>query len=349
MYHQQQKQMLIFRVPEEIADEVGQLVLPPELPEKDKVPWARGVGAGGAGDAQAPSDKVVLEVQPDVDHNYKNPSAPDRFIVNLQGKTYPGKQVLGMRLLLTLCMQHAMSYGQICWQRVLIPAPPLPTHTAMLLNLPAPVEAQRMFERHNVLKSGDIGQVLQLFNTVEELQVAQALVKSPISRPTMNDQDRQFSATLSSGITSATANITKKRYELTRRELQTPTFHAVKTLNEEIANTLATTKVDLSEAHADPEGEKTADTVVQTSVEYEVVDYADWMSNDDQPDGVKIVIKRKMEQHGLLDEEKGENLQLVQLYPDIVLGDVAKAGAASGEQADAAQAGAANANAPAAA
>jgi len=210
-----------------------------------------------------------------------------------------------------------------------------------------------MFERHNVLKSGDIGQVLQLFNTLEELQVAQALVKSPTSRPTMSDQDRQFSATLSSGITSATANITKKRYELTRRELQTPTFHAVKTLNEEIANTLATTKVDLSEAHADPEGEKTADTVVQTSVEYEIVDYADWMSNDDQPDGVKIVIKRKMEQqqHGLLDEEKekGENLQLVQLYPDIVLGDVAKAGAASGEQADAAQAGAANANAPAAA
>jgi len=103
--------MLIFRVPEEIADEVGQLVSPPELPEKDKVPWARGVGTGGAGDAQAPSDKVVLEVQPDVDHNYKNPSAPDRFIVNLQGKTYPGKKVLGMRLLLTLCMQRAMSYG----------------------------------------------------------------------------------------------------------------------------------------------------------------------------------------------------------------------------------------------
>jgi len=185
--------------------------------------------------------------------------------------------------------------------------------------------------------------VLQLFHSIEELEQAQAQVKSPHATPAMNDQDRQFSATLSSGITSATTNITKKRYELTRRELQTPTFHAVASLNEEIANTirsLHSQKIDLSLAHANPEG-GTGDIQILTTTEEEVIDYADWMADDDNPDGIKIVIRRKMEQRDVQGtgvgggggvgrgNEESTNFQLVQQYPDIVLGEVSKAGTTS--------------------
>jgi len=343
--------MLIFRVPDSIADEIGKLVVGKQSDEKDNLPWSRGIGSASAGaNVDVQSDKVVLEVQPDVDHNYKNPTAPDRFVVNVQGKSYPGKLIIN-----AVFIYEAVPYS--C--NVLVKCTAVPCSnahcscflhialTAMLLNLPAPVEAQRMFERHNVLKSGDIGQVLQLFNSIEDLEQAQAHVKSPHTSPNMNDQDRQFSATLSSGITSATANITKKRYELTRRELQTPSFHAVASLNEEVANTirsLQAQKIDISLALANPEA-AAADIQILITQEEEIVDYADWMADDGNPDGIKIVIRRKMEQQDLagasvagtfagvagVENEGSTNFHLIQKYPDIVLGAVTKAGTSNSD------------------
>jgi len=90
--------MLIFRVPDEIADEVGKLV-GQQSKEKDKASWTRGLGATIAGAADVSTDKVLIEVQPDVDHNYKNPSAPDRFVVSLQGKSYPGNLLFNAKFI----------------------------------------------------------------------------------------------------------------------------------------------------------------------------------------------------------------------------------------------------------
>ncbi len=285
MYPQSQRHMLIFRVPENMADEVGKLV----ASGQQKIPLIQ--SATSSADPNA--SKVFIEVQPDVEKNYRNPSAPDRFIVNFQGKIYP----------------------------------------AMLMNIPTPVEAQKMFERHNVLKSGDIGQVLQLFNTEEELLQAQTHVKVYNPTPNMSDQEKNMCAVMSSGLTTATTNITKKRYELTRRETQTPTFHAVATLNEEIANTIRNGKVDLSYFVSAEGG--SSDAPVLTTTEEEILDFADWMADDENPDGVKIVIRRKMESTSsggatTVDTSLDSiNYSLAQKYPDLVLGEVSKSAATS--------------------
>ena len=49
------------------------------------------------------------------------------------------------------------------------------------------------------------------------------------------------------------------------------------------------------------------------------MDFAQWMADDDNPDGVKIVIRRKNE--WAEDDADGEtNFELAQKYPELVLG-----------------------------
>ena len=170
----------MLRVPEDISEDVGNLVKEGEI-------------------RQTPEEKVNsdtpahIDVQPVPD---QDDSSQDRFIVTFRGKNYP----------------------------------------ALLMNIPTPLEAQKVFDGNNILKSGDIGQMLQMFNTEEELLNAQKKIKPGYVNDQVSEAQKVMDSVMPSGITQATENIVKKRYELTRKRTNPPTYAEVSSLTQEMSS-----------------------------------------------------------------------------------------------------------------
>ena len=315
--------MLLFRVPENIADQVAQMVLdgqqPPEK-EKDfniEKKETRGMASSSSSSSNAAAssssssaaqanssssssnakNKVVLDIKPDHEVNKQTqPPSNDRFLVTIHGRVYP----------------------------------------ALLMNIPTPVEAQKQFERHNVLKSGDIGQILQVFNNEEELLHTKATIKSPAmsmnnkdGKPNMSENDIYMGSTMCSGITSASSNIVKNRYELTRRST-IPSVDVVTEIAEEIKQVIMGIRKDKDTNHSFviETDEGGGDIQAYSTTEEEVVDFEDWMVDNEYPDGIKILIQKKNEFSPVLITESLDrismikNFDIVQQYPEITLGVV---------------------------
>jgi TATA-binding protein-associated factor Taf7 len=156
-------------------------------------------------------------------------------------------------------------------------------YPAVLMNLPAPVEAHKIMEGSTVTKSGDIGQVLQLFHTKEELEAAEAaLVKSTMKGTDMNPR---LDMVLGDGLAPVTANIVKSRYELTRKYVA-PALNQISGLVDEIAKAIKQKAVAVDDNQ---------DRRVTTTVDERVVQFEPWMCDDENPYGITVVFDRKAE------------------------------------------------------
>jgi TATA-binding protein-associated factor Taf7 len=156
-------------------------------------------------------------------------------------------------------------------------------YPAVLMNLPSPVEAHKIMEGSTVTKSGDIGQVLQLFHTKEELEAAEAaLVKSTMKGTDMNPR---LDMVLGDGLAPVTANIVKSRYELTRKYVA-PALNQISGLVDEIAKAIKQKAVAVDDNQ---------DRRVTTTVDERVVQFEPWMCDDENPYGITVVFDRKAE------------------------------------------------------
>ncbi len=183
----------------------------------------------------------LMEISPDSETPAESIGPMDRFVVTLNGERYPG----------------------------------------LLMNLPTPVEAHKIVEGSNVVKSGDIGQVLQLFHTKVELEVAEShLVKSTMKGAVDNPRT---DLVLNDGLSPATANIVKGRYELTRKYVM-PALNAVSDVVGEVSRAIKQKAVQVDD---NPE------RLVFTTVEEQIVPFESWMVDEENPTGISIVFDRK--------------------------------------------------------
>ena len=172
-------------------------------------------------------------------------------------------------------------------------------YPAILLNLPAPVEAHKVTEGSSIVKSGDIGQVLQLFHTVQDLEAVESqLVKTTLKGA--QEANSRLDFVLNDGLAPVTANIVKSRYELTRKYLA-PAMHQVSTLVDEISRAIKQKAVTVDD---------TEERLVMKTVEERVVPFEPWMVDDENPYGIQVVFDRKPEaaESVNLSEDKLESL-----------------------------------------
>ena len=151
----------------------------------------------------------------------------------------------------------------------------------------------------SIVKSGDIGQVLQLFHTVQELEAVEAqLVKSTLKGA--QETNSRLDSVLNDGLAPVTANIVKSRYELTRKYLA-PAMHEVSNLVDEISRAIKQKALAVDD---------TEERRVMTTVEERVVPFEPWMVDEENPYGIQVVFDRKPEASEPLNlgEEKLEAL-----------------------------------------
>lgn len=189
----------------------------------------------------------------------KDNTAKDRFVVKFQDNEYPG----------------------------------------LLVNLPCPIEAQKMFDNSNVLKAGDISQMLIVFKTNRDLELymnqnskkskssslsskSSFAEKQQPNQPVVSRSTVDF--TIQSGLSSAAENIVRK-YDLTR-PYEAPPMKATSKLTREISNAIKSKPV------VDITGDDDNRRVLEL-VEEEVVDFEPWMVNAENPDGIEIVFSNR--------------------------------------------------------
>ena len=188
-------------------------------------------------------ENETLEISPDNETPADSLGSMDRFVVTMKGVRYP----------------------------------------ALLMNLPTPVEAHKIVEGSNVVKSGDIGQIMQLFHSTNDLEAAEGqLVKSTMKGALDNPRT---DLVLNDGLTPATANIVKGRYELTRKYVM-PALNAVTGVVTEISRAIKQKAVQVDD---NPE------RLVLTTVEEKIVPFESWMVDDENPGGISVVFDRKVE------------------------------------------------------
>lgn len=176
-------------------------------------------------------------------------------------------------------------------------------YPALLMNLPAPVEAHKVMEGSTVVKSGDIGQVLQVFYTVQELEeVESQLVKNAVKSSQETNSRSDF--VLKDGLAPVTANIVKSRYELTRKYIA-PAMGHISELVADVSKAIKQKAVAVDD---------TEERKVMTTVEERVVPFEQWMVDEENPYGITVVFDRKPEAAdnvNLSEEKLGALLNLV--------------------------------------
>jgi len=155
-------------------------------------------------------------------------------------------------------------------------------YPALLGNLPSIVEVQKTFDQKTFLKSGDVGQMLRVFHTDEEMRQAKSKLRPNSSGLYLPEGAGApaIDSVMVSGITPPTHNIVKRRYEMTRPK-KAPPVHEVSAVVEEIGRgwrvkSLEDTELDCIEY-----------------VEEDVVDFEEWMVDDERPNGITVVISNK--------------------------------------------------------
>eukprot|EP01038_Epipyxis_sp_PR26KG_P009182 gene9182-12383_t len=95
-------------------------------------------------------------------------------------------------------------------------------YPSLLLNLPCPLETHKTFDNKIFLKSGDVGQMLQVFHTEKERDSCRSSIIE-----TINGDYYQ------NGITPPTFDVVKRRFELTRKN-ETHLPYRIRETSEEI-------------------------------------------------------------------------------------------------------------------
>ena len=186
-------------------------------------------------------ENSLMEIAPDNETPAESMGPMDRFIVTLNGQKYSG----------------------------------------LLMNLPAPVEAHKIIEGSNIIKSGDIAQVLQLFHTKAELEAAEGqLVKSTMKGAVDNPRT---DLVLNDGLSPATANIVKGRFELTRKYVM-PALNEVSDVVGEVSRAIKQRAVQVDD---NPE------RLVLTTVDEKIVPFESWMVDEENPMGISVAFDRK--------------------------------------------------------
>lgn len=169
-------------------------------------------------------------------------------------------------------------------------------YPALLMNLPTVVESHKTFDNKTFLKSGDIGQMLQVFRTNEEKEV----VRNKIHKHAL------YGEYMPSGLTPPTIDIVKRKFELTRKNdhsaflpyrirqvhddinnfgMQTSSSSSSgnQGRNSIVAQNHASVLTSLKESYARylllsrPDRKDVEAAVVSESVLEEVVDFEEWM------------------------------------------------------------------------
>jgi hypothetical protein len=147
-------------------------------------------------------------------------------------------------------------------------------YPALLLNLPTLVETQKTFDRKIFYKSGDIGQMLHVFDTAN----AREQVK------TKQTKIRNGEVYYINGLTPPTSNIIKNRYELTSKSTDNYPVHKVKSVINDIASAWNIQEEKSSSSGSGlASGGGAGGSEVATGSEYldiiteEVVDFQEWM------------------------------------------------------------------------
>lgn len=166
-------------------------------------------------------------------------------------------------------------------------------YPALLMNLPTVVESHKTFDNKTFLKSGDIGQMLQVFHTNEEKDV----MRNKIHKHTL------YGEYMPSGLTPPTIDIVKRKFELTRKNdhsaflpyrirqvhddinnfgMQTSSSSGNQGRNSSVAQNHASVLTSLKESYARyllsrPDRKDVEAPVVSESVLEEVVDFEEWM------------------------------------------------------------------------
>ena len=175
-------------------------------------------------------------------------------------------------------------------------------YPALLANLPTPVEVQKTFDQKTFLKSGDVGQMLRVFHTDDELRSAKAKLSQNSSGAHVpeggNPPPAALDAVMLSGLTPPTLGIVERRYKMTRAK-KTPPATEVTELVEEISRGW---RVKTFEER---------DLEYVEHVEEDLVDFEEWMVDQDERPGTGIVVEL-----GAKKDCWDANLKLVLEHPD---------------------------------
>lgn len=166
-------------------------------------------------------------------------------------------------------------------------------YPALLENLPTILESHKTCDKKIFLKSGDIGQVLHVFNTEREREIASSKSCKTIHGTYMPN-----------GVTFPTLDIVKKRFERTRKSTETFPVHQVKAVTEEISSSwFVPEELALSGALQPPKVKKSDMNLFDSngkekqevcySIREEVVPFEDWMISEDQPEGITFKLSSK--------------------------------------------------------
>jgi transcription initiation factor TFIID subunit 7 len=109
-------------------------------------------------------------------------------------------------------------------------------YPALLQNLPTVVETHKTYDRKIFLKSGDVGQMLQVFDSAKDRSTARnKLVKSASGYAT-TISGTTGSNVMANGLTPPTTNIVKERFELTRKNIKNSDIYSMHRVKEVIAD-----------------------------------------------------------------------------------------------------------------
>jgi TATA-binding protein-associated factor Taf7 len=104
------------------------------------------------------------------------------------------------------------------------------TLPALLVNMPTLIETHKTFDNKIFLKSGEIGQMLHVFENEKEREILKSKLRKGEVPPNQPPSHDDFY--LPSGYTCATIDVVKKRFEKTRKNKPQPLHKIAKAFTE---------------------------------------------------------------------------------------------------------------------
>lgn len=170
-------------------------------------------------------------------------------------------------------------------------------YPSLLINLPTIVETHKTFDKKIFIKSGEIGQVLHVFNNEKEKLIAYSkLCKSP------------HGDSFPHGLTPPTYDIVHRRFESTRPKVSFPPVY----VEEVVADINMPWEKSWGRGGFDESEDQVQDDKELKELIYEdVVDFEEWMVDSDNPYGISLSIDGK--------DWKSPDAQLFLEHPEILL------------------------------
>jgi hypothetical protein len=170
-------------------------------------------------------------------------------------------------------------------------------YPSLLTNLPTVVETHKTFDRKIFIKSGEVGQVLHVFNNEKEKLIAYSkLCKSP------------HGDSFPHGLTPPTYDIVNRKFESTRPKVAFPPVY----VEEVVADINMPWEKSWGRGGIDEGEEQVQDDKELKELIYEdVVEFEDWMVDSDNPYGISLSIDGK--------DWSSRDAQIFLEHPEILL------------------------------